>query len=1307
MNNYKTTLLLSSADLPVTSFRSKVQSFKVVVCSVAAILLLSAIDSTQAQSVDVDPATGRAQVSIPLYTLNFGRISVPINLSHSSTSVGVEEPEGDAGFGWNLTCNYGVYRQVRGLPDDLNPGYNNAGASGWLYGSSASAVNSFSVGSDDDFTSTYTDESNDFNTINGFGYTADTEPDLYTVVGPNLYFQFVFDASGVPRLLNYEDVKVTILSSAAGFTVKNNLGISYTFDNAEIATRQSVPFAGATITIFQTEYNYYHATSVQFAHMWHLTSVTDAIGNAVNFSYGNQLPTQSKSHKIKIGVGNTRDTLYYTSDYYTPQSLNSITAGNYSVDFTWSSIGLSMINISESGLSDALRYSFLYQQARSTTNTTIPIYVHNFLSKIIPSCSAQVPYKFTYQGVKDSTAIVKVDAAWRKLYSQDMWGQYNGAGGSDASQDVPQVYYYSGLADSRRLSLQQIPNNTATSTLTGANRFVNASKVGIGSLTQITYPSGGYTKIVWERNKYLDTLSGQVLFGPGLRVASLITDGGEAAFGRNATATNVYHQIVKNYTYTRSETDTTTSGLALYPPEYALSTGNGFVRTVHDLSPGSYVAYRRVKESTTQGSQVYIYSQPGMYPSTSYSTDWTATKSKIARNPATHYSIYNVQNGYYTFPFAPNPNYGFAQGVLTSVSEYSTNGGLVRQKKFVYSRISPNLQSVYGLRFEYQGASECDCFHFSKYQVITGTTNVLTQQITTEVSESNSSQLETVTTVYHYNSDVTNNNFLMDSIRTIWGDGSISRKKITYVKDFAALTNPTSGDLMANAIPAMITANRHGEVVEQYTSLKPIGGTETITGASIQLFQVLSGKVYPYQSLSLPVGTSFTPAAIASGSTQGFSKSSNYVLSTSFNDFDATGNPISISDNKQNKIASHYALNYSMGPVASFSNATATQTVYDGFEFATGRNLTPTTTLSYYSPAWTGQRAAILASSNTLTHTNLSNAGVPYRISCYVNAAQNSSVTFTFINPSNSSTVATTTLSYTSTNQWIYLEGLLNVTSGTPSVLKLQITSNATINIDDILVLPQSATVSTQTYLPLKGPTSQTDDRGNSTTVVYDALGRKTYAYDRQRNMIESTQYMMKGTVVNFINSQFTYTNAIAGSSFTATLPTSANCFSGISYQWNWDNTNVGTNSQNYTRTESNPGIHKLKLTVTNTDTQQSQSSEQNVTVWVVNSAPSFSFTNLPENNTVCSGDGYFNYTISTPSDGCGGASRATTIAWYVSTNGGTTYSQISGSGTSKLYHGTVGFLIKAVATQTCGTGEGATTTSTSVVQSITVNQCN
>ncbi len=467
---------------------------------------------------------------------------------------------------------------------------------------------------------------------------------------------------------------------------------------------------------------------------------------------------------------------------------------------------------------------------------------------------------------------------------------------------------------------------------------------------------------------------------------------------------------------------------------------------------------------------------------------------------------------------------------------------------------------------------------------------MLTKETMNEVNESNSADTLKTIKYYHYNSNVSTGNFLMDSVRTVLGDGSVLRQKTTYVKDFETITSPTTNDVMANAIKLLLAANRHGEVVEQYSSFKQGTAPEVTTGSSLILYKDFGlGKILPNKVFSLLQVPSFTPASVVAGATQGFAyDNANYRLSQSFDEYDATGRPISVSDDKQNKMAYHNAFNYAAPPVAVFNNAAANETVYDGFEFVTDRSLGNTTTPAYEAGR-TGERAVILPVGQKLFNNTIKNAAVPYRASCWVKAATNATITFKLFDATNNAVVATLNLPYATPSQWIYLEGILNVSSTTPATLRLEVTADAVVSLDDIILRPLPAVVSTQTLLPLKGVTSQTDDRGNSTKIVYDGLGRKVNEFDRQRNLVELNEYKLKGKPQEdiqanfFIGSNTIYVNE----NFTAVASLNP-CISSVTYQWKVDGVIKGTASS-LTTSFGTTGRHVIELKVTNTVTQNYQ----------------------------------------------------------------------------------------------------------------------
>jgi len=68
--------------------------------------------------VPVKPYTGVADISIPLYTISYAGIEVPITLSYHPSGIKVSEEASWVGLGWSLSMGGSISRKVIGLPDD-------------------------------------------------------------------------------------------------------------------------------------------------------------------------------------------------------------------------------------------------------------------------------------------------------------------------------------------------------------------------------------------------------------------------------------------------------------------------------------------------------------------------------------------------------------------------------------------------------------------------------------------------------------------------------------------------------------------------------------------------------------------------------------------------------------------------------------------------------------------------------------------------------------------------------------------------------------------------------------------------------------------------------------------------------------------------------------------------------------------------------------------------------------------------------------------------------------------------------------
>jgi hypothetical protein len=215
----------------------------------ALLLIITAAIVSTVHAQSVDPLTGSLQYGVPLGELNANDISIPVGISQHGNALTVAEGEGDCGMGWSLSAGGAITRLVRGLPDDLD-----GARKGWIKMSSQhSSIQSFTP-SGNDALDVCSDEASDFNFLNGLAFTYDTEPDLFFFHAPGISGQFILNASGVPQLLNLQDLTVSNFRSDS-FSIKTNRGMIYSFTAVEVADRKST---GAYCDFSDFQYNSGH-----------------------------------------------------------------------------------------------------------------------------------------------------------------------------------------------------------------------------------------------------------------------------------------------------------------------------------------------------------------------------------------------------------------------------------------------------------------------------------------------------------------------------------------------------------------------------------------------------------------------------------------------------------------------------------------------------------------------------------------------------------------------------------------------------------------------------------------------------------------------------------------------------------------------------------------------------------------------------------------------------------------------------------------------------------------------------------------
>jgi hypothetical protein len=466
--------------------------------------------------------TGIPQISIPIYTVQSGSLSLPISLSYHASGLKVMEPASWVGAGWSLNAGGMISRTVRGAPDDR--GYSTSNVLDGYY-------TDFGYNS---YLNNGPNTPDDVNFNRGF---KDGEPDLYFFNFGSYTGKFYFNDDRTPILVPEQDFRIqTFFATGQGFTgfiVTTPDGTRYYF--GQVGNNGPVTPIEATnpFTIENGPSNTSAAASSWFLNKIVSSDGMDSITLSYateNYSYYNLLmhPVLSENYYPNMGPGNTNgfsNGLDVSKNLTLGVRLTKITFPNGSVTFTpaasprtdlsssagllssnsmadaanTSSYALGSITISNtSGFckKDSLYHGYFYDNTALNGTFWNGFGIYNIQSDEYRlrldsmqelSCDASLkvpPYKFTYFSEQLPRML---------SFAADHWGYPNGATSNTGM--VP--------------TFTQVVNG-AVQTTTGANRDAAWPAMRAGSLQQITYPTGGYTLFNFEP-KNIYTFSSSVL----------------------------------------------------------------------------------------------------------------------------------------------------------------------------------------------------------------------------------------------------------------------------------------------------------------------------------------------------------------------------------------------------------------------------------------------------------------------------------------------------------------------------------------------------------------------------------------------------------------------------------------------------------------------------------------------------------------------------------------------------------------------------------------------------------------------------
>ena len=442
----------------------------------------------------VDLYTGIPKIDIPIYELKGRSLSVPISISYHASGNKVSYIASWVGLGWSLQAGGVITRSVRGQPDET----------GYLYmRNQYKNPGDLSQGT----TPAVTDTNEVQAVVQG---NQDSDPDVFMFSALGRSYKFMFLGNGTIVTQPFSNVKITVSSDFTTWTIVLEDGKKLVFGGGNNYTEWTSWLSTSQGSV---------ADGDNFMSAWYLKSITSATGETINFTYSS---AASGSYNIQntVFTDYARTSTSYPArpavsgfNRYTATQLNvaTIESDLCRVEIYRDS-SMTRKDISGGSAIGAIKvfskqankyigsYTFQHTYAPAVTgNTLASDTTYNFRLHLtgmqqlsLPDNSVQKTWTFAYNP-KSLPA--------RYSYGQDHWGYFNGQTGNT----------------------NLMPGNLQFSPATypWANRNPDSASMLAEMLTQINYPTGGYSVFTYEPNSV--PASGPVYGGKGDNIHLYLT----------------------------------------------------------------------------------------------------------------------------------------------------------------------------------------------------------------------------------------------------------------------------------------------------------------------------------------------------------------------------------------------------------------------------------------------------------------------------------------------------------------------------------------------------------------------------------------------------------------------------------------------------------------------------------------------------------------------------------------------------------------------------------------------------------------
>lgn len=977
-------------------------------------------------SIPVGLSTGIPSISIPVYDYSYqDMLNLSVSLSYHAGGIKVDEMASNIGIGWSLFAGGAITRVMKGIPDETND---------FGFWNSPNLPANDYEGNDGDV-----QYMRRYNRISAGD--EDSEIDIFSFNFNGISGRFVYGKNNDFLMLTQQNLKVErTIQQVSGdaritkFIITDDRGIKYVFGEVERNTSNWIAYGPGK----------------RVDSAWYLSEIQSPSGlDKITFTYeaSSYMYTISSTLSFGVAVAGSNIPAAPASSSNLQQSVAGrrlkridFPTGEY-MGFTYSSVqrtdlpgdyGLQKIQIVSPNGQKGVKLIQNYSLNRLTL-TGVQL-TEGVSESVIGSYSLEYNNTFSLPD--------------RLSAKQDHWGFFN-----------------------NNLSSNLMPAETFTNpiggyySLPGGNRSTDPQRVKAGSISKITYPTGGYTLFELESNQATDTRIGTNVNIGGLR-ARKISD-----YDKDGDLLQA-----KEYEYLLEGSSNSSGTLGVLPvysygvfydyetpvfppplPSYTFNQHNQVMRSASPISEVSYVngsavIYKRVVEKSVNGANNEGYS--------------VSTFSNFSDSPIVDFNV---------FPFVPPNLRSWAYGNLKSVEIFDKTGVLLKRTTHEYELKADNFAnnptrrnnflslSIAPVKYLYTGSSgsflsdfwtnqDGVMFFISEDYLPVSGRNQLSKTTIEEFSGANS-YVQTIDYTYD------GNHYMKLSETHRNSNGELIKTDLTYPHQRVALGQDPSG-----VYAEMVQRNITSPIVKS----EVYKGSTFLKSTRIDYFKPYN-NVYVPQSVyeKISNGTEFGTAVFSEYDTKGRLKKYKSNPGSNFNLFlwDTFDNYLMAQVENMASSDKGYYTSFETNEKGGWSYSGQVSSTYR----KTGRK------------AYALSNGAISASLVPASSIN------PYKVAFWARAT---------------GTAATVNISgqtQSLSSSWVFVEK--NITGTSVNI------SGSNVIIDELRMHPLNSMMTTYTFEPVSGTTSVTDSRGRVLSYEYDAYFRLKTIKDEDGSILEHYEY--------------------------------------------------------------------------------------------------------------------------------------------------------------------------------------------------------